>query len=55
MRWLISWVLFWLGHFVSRTFMRLDLPGAYLTYNKLMIWSEAVQGDGPGAWKPRPD
>lgn len=55
MRWSIAWLLYglgcavqilvesWLGH-------RYEWP--YVVYNKILLASDDIQGDGPGPWKP---
>jgi hypothetical protein len=49
--WLISWALFWSGDAVSRV-MNLAEPFGHLypIYNRLMLWSDRIQGEGPGPW-----
>lgn len=57
MRWLVSWVLFWMGDAVSRVLHLLpddtEWPSdlLYSIYNKLMVRSSRIQGDGAGPWK----
>lgn len=42
----LAWLLFGAGHFVSR------LPWyPYRVYSVLMLWSDAIQGDGHGPWE----
>ena len=51
MRWALSWVLYRLGDAVSRPMERWELYRLYPIYNRLMCWSDDVQGAGPGPWK----
>jgi len=50
MTWLLSWSLYWLGDAVSRAMIG-PLGCLYPVYNKLMIASYKVQGDGKGPWR----
>ena len=50
MRFLASYTMYWLGRSVW-LFMQIFDRG-YPLYNRLMIWSSEIQGDGPaGPWK----
>ena len=51
-RWLGSWSLYWLGHFVSMPMMRWELDWLYPLYNQLMLYSGSIQRDGKGPWRP---
>lgn len=53
MRWTLSWICYWLGDAVSRVMNLSDWLGGtlYPIYNRLMIWSNRLQGDGPGPWE----
>lgn len=58
MRWLASWTLYLMGDLVWRIFYVWTGIGmgswpVYQTYNRLMLWSDSVQGDGRGPWGPR--
>ena len=52
MRRYAAWVIIGLGQLVG-TVMNLGewFGWLYPTYNKLMIFSSDIQGDGPGPWK----
>lgn len=42
--WLISWILYWIGHLVSIPMNKAEVFGhLYPLYNRLMIWSFDVQ------------
>jgi len=43
LRWCASWSLYWLGHLASVPMRRWG--HLYLIYNRLMLWSDSVQGD----------
>ena len=49
MRYAASSILFWIGHFVSITAMRIGI--GYPVYNWLMAKSAAIQGEEEGPWK----
>lgn len=60
MRWVIAWALYLLGDLASRAVTCLDSdeedPGwlfhlAFQAYQRLMLASDRVQGDGPGPWE----
>lgn len=53
-RFVAAWALYLLGDLVSRTLEPLFghwFGWPYATYNRLMTWSNDVQGDGDGPWK----
>jgi hypothetical protein len=54
-RWLAAWVLFWIGHAVSRL-DRWDIGWLvglwYPVYNRCMCWSSSIQGESSfGPWE----
>lgn len=66
-RWAVAWALYLLGDLASRAVSALDrdapegagddwTPGpafdaAFAAYQRLMLASDRVQGDGPGPWE----
>lgn len=52
MRKAIAWALFWMGDKVSRVIFNGEFSAqlGYRVYNKLMLSSYRVQGDGAGPW-----
>lgn len=57
MRWLLAWVLYWLGDMIERwnDDDRRFTAFGFNAYQRLMAWSDIVQSDGPGPWKPASD
>lgn len=53
MRYLLAWTLYWMGDIVSKPMCRYEFLGGrlYPLYNKLMLASNDVQGDGGGPWE----
>lgn len=51
MRWALAWLLFCVGHVVSRPMNWFDWGWLYPAYNRLMVWSSDIQGSGPGPWE----
>lgn len=52
MRYLLSWMFFWIGHFWDWAFMRFEwMAWSYFVYNKAMTASYYLQGDGDGPWE----
>ena len=52
----LSWACYWAGDAVYRIFDHRVIsytPGWYRLYNRLMCWSDDIQGDDPngGPWK----
>jgi len=48
----LAWTLLGVGHVISRPMVRWDWASwIYPAYNRIMLASNAVQGDGPGPWK----
>ena len=61
---ILAYVLHYLGDFVCTTFLFNDswfckwfFDGGFMypVYNKLMIWSSDIQGNGDGPWSSEPD
>lgn len=51
-RFLASWVILGVGHALSVVMNAADWLGwIYPAYNRLMIISSNVQGNGPGPWR----
>lgn len=52
MRWLLSWILFWLGDLVSRwnDNDRRFTEFGFNLYQRLMLMSHKIQGDSYGPW-----
>ncbi len=48
MRYLASWVVYAAGDLVSR--LVFWVGRGYPIYNRLMIWSADIQGEGSGPW-----
>lgn len=54
----LAYALFWVGHLVSRVFLRYDATAfMYPIYNRLMVASCDVQdwADLPGPWSKKHD
>ena len=57
MRYALAWLLYWMGDLVSHVMIHVpDRPEflgywAYRLFNRLMLWSHDVQGDGDGPWR----
>lgn len=47
----VAWLLFYLGCAVSKLMVFREGFNPYSVYNRLMVWSFMVQGEGPGPWK----
>ena len=50
-RWLLAWLLYFLGDLISRPMMAFDWAWLYRPYNKLMSWSSDIQVGEYGPWK----
>lgn len=50
MRWLASWILYWLGDACCHMAYAVDKLS-----DKIMDWSIIAQGDGNGAWERADD
>ena len=56
MRWATAWLLYWLGDAVSRLTNRADWLRLYPLHNRLMCWSDSIQGpSGHGPWNAEVD
>lgn len=54
-RWLSAWTLYWIGDAISRPMDRFDLGWLYPAYNRVMVLSCQLQGQGNfGPWKDAP-
>lgn len=53
-KFLVAWAIYWMGDAVSRAMAAGDWMRLNPVYNRLMLWSSDVQGNGPGPWG-RPD
>lgn len=53
MRFIASWVLYWLGDLASKTMHWFNWTAFFLypVYNRLIGWSVDIQGEGNGPWE----
>jgi hypothetical protein len=49
-RWLLSWILYWLGDAISRPMRTFDWAWLHRSYKRAMLWSADIQGTGKGPW-----
>jgi hypothetical protein len=54
MRWLAAWVLRLLGSVLAPLMRHTNFEWPYRGWNRLMLLSNAAQGEGPGPWKDPP-
>lgn len=48
----VAWIVYWCDHLVSKTmYWEWTAACMYPLYNKLMLASLDIQGDGPGPWR----
>lgn len=52
MRWALAWLLFGVAICFEAPYLwsRGRLPGFFKAHQAFFIWSDIVQGDGPGPW-----
>lgn len=51
MRWILTWLIFWIGHGISLIAgLHPELGRLYPVYNWFLIRSLKIQGEGDGPW-----